>query len=379
MATAVDLRTYRDLFPITDQYAYLNHASFGPLPAPVGQALEGFIRSMQGIGGMVSFDEIHAIEEGMRERSAALIGAARADEIVQVPGTATGINIAARSLPLRPGDNVLVVDGDYPAVIYPWLNIARDGILTKIVPQVDGGLDLDVLESRMDSRTRVVALSTAMFATGFRNDIEAVGRLCRDRGIYVVVDAIQTLGYLPIDVQACHIDFLACGSHKWLLSPPGSGILYCRHDLLDDLQPGAYVGAGSVVDMMNFLDYNFTLQPSSARWAISAPNFLGIIGLHASMGLLLDIGIEQIAERVLALASYAMDELEKRGLRVVSNQQEQHRSGIVVVEVANPQAACQRLTEAGIMTAVRGRGIRLSPHFYNTEEEITRAVEVLAD
>jgi selenocysteine lyase/cysteine desulfurase len=272
-----------------------------------------------------------------------------------------------------------VVDGDYPAVIYPWLNIARDGILTKIVPQVDGGLDLDVLESRIDSRTRVVALSTAMFATGFRNDIEAVGRLCRDRGIYVVVDAIQTLGYLPIDVQACHIDFLACGSHKWLLSPPGSGILYCRHDLLDDLQPGAYVGAGSVVDMMNFLDYNFTLQPSSARWAISAPNFLGIIGLHASMGLLLDIGIEQIAERVLALASYAMDELEKRGLRVVSNQQEQHRSGIVVVEVANPQAACQRLTEAGIMTAVRGRGIRLSPHFYNTEEEITRAVEVLAD
>src|SRR5207247_1905643 len=156
--------------------------------------------------------------------------------------TAMGINIAALSLPLRPGDNVLVLDGDYPANIYPWMNLAHRGVLTKVVPSHDGGLDLDLLVSRMDSRTRAVAMSTVVFATGFRNDLLALGKLCKERGIFFVVDGIQSLGALPFDVRAANVDFLACGSQKWLLGPPGGGFLYVRRELLDELAPGAYVG-----------------------------------------------------------------------------------------------------------------------------------------
>lgn len=372
------LEAYRDLFPVTAEYAYLNNASFSPLPMPVVEAVNGHLQEMMTTPIDLVLERLVALGEEVKQQAATLLNAARPDEIVQVPGTATGINIALEALPLEAGDNILALEGDYPAVIYPCLNLAPRGILTKMVPQVSCGLDLDVLAKRIDSRTRAVVISTAMFATGFRNDIEGLGRLCRERDLFLVVDAIQTLGCLPLDVQAANIDFLACGSHKWLLAPPGTGILYCRHDLIDRLQLGPYVGALSVVEPENFLDYNFTLRPDASRFAVSAWPFSMYVALHAALGLLLEIGIDRIAQRVLALTATAIQDLELRGLTVVSPTDDRHRSGIVIVEVADPPAACKRLLEAGIITAPRGRGIRISPNFFNIEEEVCRVGEVLA-
>jgi selenocysteine lyase/cysteine desulfurase len=315
----------------------------------------------------------------LRTRFATLINARSVDEIVLMPNTATGINTAALSLPLRAGDNVLVLDGDYPANIYPWMNLAHRGILTKFVPQRNGGLDLDLLLSRIDARTRVIALSTVMFATGFRNDIDAVGQLCKERGIYLVVDGIQSLGALPFDVQAANVDFLACGSQKWLMGPIGAGFLYMRRELVDDLVPGAYVGTGSTVDAMNFLDYNFTLLPSAERFNIGTPNIAGYLGLRASVALLQEVGIEQVAERVLMLGDLAIRELQERGYRVSADTTAERRSGIVIVEVDDATQICARLLEDGIFCIPRGKGIRIAPHFYNSEEEIHRLVEALGD
>lgn len=374
----MDLHESRSLFPITAEYAYLNHAAAGPIPTPVATALSRYLKQAQTMPLDLFMGEMVALEGEVKKRAARLIGAARPDEIVQVPGTAAGINIAAQSLPLNAGDNVLVVDGDYPSLIYPWLNLAPQGILTKFVPPREGGLDLDLLESRIDSRTRAVAISTAMFTTGFRNDIQALGQLCRARDIYLVVDAIQTLGCLPVDVQACHIDFLAGGSQKWLLSPPGSGLLYCRHDLLDRLRLGPYVGAMSVVPTGSLTEYNFTLQPSTARFETSASNLAGIVAMHASLGLLLDIGIQRIAAQVLSLTNIVIADLQSRGFRIASSLDERHRSAIVVVEVPDPVEACQKLLAARIVTSARGAGIRISPDFYNTEEEVCRVGAVLA-
>lgn len=371
------LAAYRALFPITREYAYLNHASIAPLPAPVAQAIARYLEEAQVVPGEQLLPHVLALEAEVKERAARLINAARADEIVQIPGTATGINIAAQGLPLNAGDNVLVLQDDYPAVIYPWLNLAPRGILTKFVPLRDGGLDLEILASRIDPHTRAVCVSTAMFATGFRNDIEQLGRLCRERNVFLIVDAVQTLGCLPVDVQACGIDILAAGSHKWLLGPPGSGIFYCRHDVLDRLELGPYVGALSSVSGVNFLDCNFTLLPDSGRFAISAWPFLSIVAMHASLGLLLDAGIDGIARSVLHLTAAARDDLESRGFRVLSNPAEQHRSGILVVEAPDPDGAQCRLLDARICVSVRGGGIRLSPHFYNTEEEVCRVGAVL--
>lgn len=371
--------TYRQEFPITEGYAFLNHASISSYNRRVTDAVQSHLMQLQTQPFDYVFEQVIGLTERLKGDITRLINAARTDEIVLMPNTAMGINTAAVSLPLKAGDNVLVVDGDYPANIYPWLNLAARGILTKWVPQHNGGLDLDRLTARIDARTRVIALSTAMFATGFKNDIAAVGALCKERGIYFVVDGIQTLGAFPLDVQACHIDFLACGSQKWLLSVPGSGFLYCRHDLLRELQPGAYVGASSVVDPFNFLDYNFTPQPGAERFNLGTPNILGMIALQATVALLLEAGIERIAERVLHLTDIFIEDMQTRGYRLISNLEPQHRSGIVIVEVPDAMAAYQQLLAGNVVTSARGAGLRIAPHFYNNEADLRRVGEVLGD
>ncbi len=373
----MDLSSYRAEFPITTRYAFLSHAAVSPYNRRVAQAVAAHLAAMQA----APFDELHesifTLIRELRERAARLINAAQPDEIVPMPDTATGINTAANSLPLRAGDNVLVVEGDYPANIYPWLNLAPRGVLVKWVPQHEGGVDLERLAARIDRRTRAIAVSTVMFATGFRNDIAAIGALCRERGIYFIVDAIQSLGALPIDVQACHIDFLASGGQKWLLSTPGSGLLYVRRAIMDDLQLGAYVGASSVVDPFNFLDYNFTLQPTADRFALGTPNLLNIVALHAALGLLLEVGIERIAARIIALTDRLIEALRHQGVGIHSNLDPRHRSGIVIAAVPQPEQTAARLRAAGVIAAPRGAGLRFAPHFYNNEDDIDRAVDAL--
>ncbi len=374
-----DLHRYRAEFPITERYAFLSHAAVSPLSRRVTDAVREHLDLVSNEPMTSYLADMLRLQNDLRQRIATLLNARSIDEIALMPNTAMGINTAAISLPLQPGDNVLVLDGDYPANIYPWLNLAHQGVLTKFVPQRHGGLDLNVLEQRIDRRTRVIALSTVMFATGFRNDIAAVGRLCKERGIYFVVDAIQSLGVFPMDVQACHIDFLAAGSQKWLLGAPGSGFLYCRQELIDELAPGAYVGAASVVDFVNFLDYNFTLPPNADRFNLGTPNFLGNVALHASIELLQEVRIERVRDQVLALVGALIDDLEERGYELAASTAPQHRSGIVVAKVADPVASCKQLQQAGIIATPRGDGVRIAPHFYNTLEEVLRVGDVMGD
>jgi cysteine desulfurase/selenocysteine lyase len=376
--TMLDPTPYRSLFPITQRYAFFNHAGVSPVNTRAIAAMQAFNeRTAQESFGDFR-EEIEEQLRDLRRRFATLINARSVDEIVLMPNTATGINIAALSLPLRPGDNVLVLDGDYPANIYPWMNLARRGVLTKIVPAYNGGLDLDLLQSRIDSHTRVIAMSTVVFATGFRNDIEGVGRICKERGIFLVVDGIQSLGALPFDVQAANVDFLAAGSQKWLIGPIGGGFLYVRRELLNELVAGPYVGAASVVDAQNFLDYNFTLQPTAERFSLGSSGIMNQLGLRASIELIQEIGIERIAERVLMLAGVAIGDMQERGYRLSADSAPEHRSGIVIVEVDDPVATCARLHDAGIICIPRGKGFRIAPHFYNTEEEILLVGETLA-
>jgi len=374
----LDPSPYRQLFPISERYAYFNHAGVSPVNTRAIAAMQSFNEKTADLPIGEFFEEIAAQLLDLRQRFATLINARSVDEIVLMPNTASGINTAALSLPLRPGDNVLVLDGDYPANIYPWMNLAHRGVLTKIVPARNGGLDLDLLEARIDSHTRVIAMSTVVFATGFRNDIEGVGRICKQRGIFLVVDGIQSLGALPFDVQAANVDFLAAGSQKWLMGPIGGGFLYVRRELLDELVAGPYVGAASVVDSQNFLDYNFTLLPTAERFSLGSSGIVNQLGTRASLTLIQEIGIEQVGKRVLMLAGVAIGDLQERGYRLAADTAPERRSGIVIVEVADPTATCARLEEAGIVCIPRGKGFRIAPHFYNTEQEILRVGETLS-
>lgn len=372
------LTAYRDEYAITEQYAFLSHAAVSPLSRRIVNAVSTQLQRAANEPAVRLFPEIFALMADLRQRLAQLINARDSSEIVLMPNTAMGLNSAAVSLPLRAGDNVLVLEGDYPANIYPWQQLAYKGVLTKMVPQRAGGLDVEALAARIDRRTRVIALSTAMFATGFRNDIATVGRICKERGIFFVVDGIQTLGAFPLDVQACSIDVLAAGSQKWLLSAPGAGFLYMRRELLDELEPGAYVGASSVVDPMNYLDYNLTFPPSAERFNLGTPNIMGAVALHAAVGMLQEVGSALIEQRVATLVDALINDLTERGYSLAADTAPEHRSGIVVVQMPNPESACKRLEEADVIATVRG-GLRLAPHFYNTLEEVMRVGEVLGD
>ncbi|NJN16099.1 MAG: aminotransferase class V-fold PLP-dependent enzyme [Oscillochloris sp.] len=366
------LADYRAEFPITERYAYLSHAAVSPINRRVAAAVQGYIEEAQYDSPMNLFPKWIGTMGDLRQRLATLINAASPEEIALMPNTASGINTVAVSLPLRPGDNVLVLDGDYPANVYPWQQLAYKGVLTKVVPQRNGGLDLDLLTARIDARTRVIALSTVMFATGFRNDLEAVGRICKERGIYFAVDGIQSLGVLPMDVQACNIDFLAAGSQKWLLSAPGAGLLYVRRERLAELEPGAYVGAGSVVDFMNYLDYNLTFPATADRFNLGTPNISGALALHAAVSLIQEVGVERIAHHVGTLVDALITDLQERGFILCADTAPQHRSGIVVAQVPDGMAACQKLESAAVIATARGAGVRLAPHFYNTVDEVMR-------
>ncbi|WP_322495828.1 aminotransferase class V-fold PLP-dependent enzyme [Chloroflexus sp.] len=373
----IDVAAYRAEFPITERYAFLSHAAVSPLSRRVQAAVQAYLDYAAREPFLAVFPQVMAQFAELKQRLARLINAASPDEIVLMPNTAAGINTAAVSLPLRPGDNVLVLDGDYPANVYPWQQLAYRGVLVKVVPQHKGGLDLDLLARRIDHRTRVIALSTAMFATGFRNDLAAVGQICRERGIYFVVDAIQTLGAFPLDVQAWHIDMLACGSQKWLLSTPGSGFLYVRRELIRDLAPGAYVGAASSVSGQNYLDYNLTLPETAERFTLGTPNVANNLALLAAVKMLQEVGIERIERQINTLVAALIDDLRERGYQLAANTAPEHRSGIVVALVENPNAVSHRLNEAGIVVTPRGAGVRIAPHFYNTLDEVLRVGEAL--
>lgn len=373
----IDVTAYRAEFPITERYAFLSHAAVSPLSRRVQAAVQAYLDRAAREPFLAVFPQVMAQFAELKQRLARLINAASPDEIVLMPNTAAGINTAAVSLPLRPGDNVLVLDGDYPANVYPWQQLAYRGVLVKVVPQHKGGLDLDLLVRRIDHRTRVIALSTAMFATGFRNDLAAVGQICRERGIYFVVDAIQTLGAFPLDVQAWHIDMLACGSQKWLLSTPGSGFLYVRRELIRDLVPGAYVGAASSVSGQNYLDYNLTLPETAERFTLGTPNVANNLALLAAVTMLQEVGIEWIERQINTLVAALIDDLRERGYQLAADTAPEHRSGIVVALVDNPNAVSHRLNEAGIVVTPRGAGVRIAPHFYNTLAEVLRVGEAL--
>lgn len=372
-----DITRYRADFPITKTATFLSHAAVSPLNGRAAEAVRQHLEQVQYLSFMSLFGDIVTLFQETKQHIAKLINARSVEEIVLMPNTATGINTAVTSLPLQSGDNVLVLEGDYPANIYPWMNLAYHGVLTKMVPQREGGLDLNVLEQRIDNRTRVIALSTVMFATGFRNDIAAVGKLCKERGIFFVVDGIQSLGAFPMDVQACNIDFLAAGSQKWLLSAPGSGFLYCRQEMIDQIKPGAYVGASSVVDAQNYLDYNLTHPQNASRFDIGTPNILGIVALNATLKLLAEVGIDRISTRITQLIDALIVHMNERGYELSASTDPSHRSGIVVAKIPDAHRIAETLQKEGIVVTERGGGLRIAPHFYNTLEEIELAAKAI--
>jgi len=373
---ASDWTTFREqYFPITKHWVFLDHAAVAPLSLPAAEALRQYAEDLCQHGDAHEDDWDKRIQQ-VRVLAAALLHA-DPSEIAFVKNTSEAINFVAQGLDWRPGDNVLVAREEYPSNIYPWLNLHRYGVEVRLIPTRDARIWLDDIRAQIDQRTRLVSLSYVEFSSGFRNDLDAVGELCRQRGILFFVDAIQGLGVLPLDVRRMPVDFCAADGHKWLLGPEGAGLFYVRACHLERLYP-IEVGWRSVLRDTEFSVIDFRLKPHAGRFECGSYNVGGLTALGASIELIVRIGVENISARVLELTDLLCERLTTHGWPVYSSRLERDKSGIVAVECpADPRQAVRHCRQHGIILNQRAGRLRISPHFYNTVEELEHTVAVL--
>ena len=366
---------YRREFPVTQKYIYLDHAGVAPISLRVKTAIEMFLAE-SAEGGSFHYPVWAERIVEIRRACAQLINAGP-DEIAFVKSTSHGLSIVAQGLDWRPGDNVLIYEKEFPSNIYPWLNLRSKGVEVRTIPSRDGRILFEDITRLINSRTRLLAISSVQFSNGFRIDLEKVGSLCRDNQVLLCVDAIQSLGMAPMDVKAFHIDFLSADAHKWLLGPEGIGIFYCSNGLAERLSP-PLIGWKSVRNELAFDRPDFLLKTNCLRFEEGSMNLLGIFGLGAALDLLFEVGIEQIEQRVLDLGELILQEAEKRGYRALTPGARHERGGNITVSGNfDPARVRDALREKRIMVNARGGGIRVSPHFYNIEEEIIAFFKML--
>jgi selenocysteine lyase/cysteine desulfurase len=361
-------------FPVTRNWAYFDHAAVAPLPRRSGEIMRAWVKEQED-NGVIHWPDWEKKLEAIRANCARLIGAS-SDEIAFINSTTHGIGLVAEGFPWREGDNVVSAADEYPSNIYPWMNLASRGVSLRLVPSRNGRIEIEDLADAMDSRTRLLTISHVEFASGYRNDLDALGELCRARGIAFFVDAIQGLGPLTIDVSRTPIDFLAADGHKWLLGPEGAGILYVRLDWIDRLRPLG-VGWHSVVSSYNAQKVEFALKPSAQRWEGGSFNMPGLQAFGASVALLMEIGASAVSERILDRAERAREIFRSAGWRPYGSTHGQDLSGIVVVENENvdPNAFVHKLRNQGIALACRRGRVRVSAHVYNNQDDFGRLEE----
>lgn len=371
----------RKLFPVTQNYVYLNHAAVCPISIPVYERMQRHMRDVME-NGAVNYREWLAAIKLARELSARLINA-RPDEIAFAPSTSAGLAMIANGVDWRAGDNIVTADCEFPANVVPWMRIKREfGVDVKMARERDCRLETEEILSLSDNRTRVVTLSFVEFASGFRNDLATIGRHCRERDVLFVVDAIQGLGALGIDVEACAIDALSADAHKFLLGPEGTALFYVSRRAMERVKP-TLVGWLSVNDPDDYSNYDQPYAPNARRFESGGLNTAGVAGLGAAIELFLQIGVEKIESYLLGLGDYLCErvrgELMDRGYRVASSRRDGEKSAIICIEHEkySAQELYHLLNDHRIITTPRSGRLRISPHFYNTREDIDRLIEAL--
>ncbi len=365
-------------FPWTSEAIYLNAAGIGPLPERTRRVVEEFARLKAAPHRLPDRVLAGTLAES-RRLVARLINADPA-EIALATNTSYGVNLAARSLPLEPGEIVLVSDREFPANVYPWMALQEKGVRFEVAPlTADGWPDEDHLIERIaDPRVRVLAVSLTQFSSGYTVDLGRLSEAARASGTFLVVDAIQAVGQLPVDVRATPVDILACGAQKWLLSPWGSGFVYVRSELASSLPPAdvGWLAFEGTDDFTNLTRYNPTLRSDARRFELVTLPFQDFAGMNASLGLLLEVGIEAIRDHLTQVCQPVYDWAAHSGARLRSPVGA-HGSAILCIEVPDVQSAYQRLRAAGIVATVREGALRLSPHLYNTPAEMERVVATI--
>jgi len=364
---------FRELFPVTRNLVYFNHAALGPLSVRAAEAMERFVRDQRDFGAL-HWKAWYAETDHFRESAAKLIGA-QPDEVSILKNTSEGLSFVAEGIRWREGDNVVTTALEFSSNWTPWKRLEARGVECRVAPS----FDLADIEALVDERTRVVTVSSVAFHNGAVADLGAIGSMCARRNVRFCVDAIQSIGVLPMDVRASHIDFLAADGHKWTCGPEGAAIFYVASERREELEV-LETGWTNVDRQGKFIECSIALHPDARRFEAGSLNTAGVYGMRAAMDLVHEIGIETIREHALQVATALVEGLESIGWSVAVPRP----IGSPIVGATPPDVEKRsirwyhgRIEEQGIISAPREGVLRLSPHFYNDGGEVERVVEAL--
>ncbi len=371
---------YSGEFPLDPGLIYLNHAAVSPWPRRTAVAVQQFAEENMRQGAR-HYPRWQETEARLREQSRSLLNAPSADDIALLKNTSEALSVVAHGLAWRAGDNVVISDQEFPSNRIVWQSLQDEGVETRCVDVTRGSSPEQALDACIDERTRLLAVSSVQYASGLRLDLDRLGTLCRERGVLFCVDAIQSLGALPLDVQACGADFVMADGHKWLLGPEACAVFYVRAEVRDRLRLRQY-GWHMVEDHLDFSRQDWQVAASARRFECGSPNMLGIHALSASLALLAEVGMEAVSARVLANSAYLMEALsELPDVEILTPRQPGRYAGIVSFrhQHIDPADLHRRLLARNVICTQRGHGVRFSPHFYISRVQLESAVAVVEE
>ncbi len=354
---------------------YFDHAAISPLSKPVTEAIENYLHERS----VSEINNYHAgldLVEETKELLGELINVSPA-RIAFTRSVTDGLNILAQGLHWEKGDRIILNDIEFPANIYPFLNLKKYGVEIDFVKSRNGVVSFEDIEKLVTPETRLISISFVQFLSGYRAELEKIGALCRERNIIFCVDAIQGVGALRLDFQKYKIDFLSGGTHKWLMGLMGLGYIAVTGELQDKID-SKMVGWLSVENEWDLLDYKLELKPDASRFQTGTYSFIGVTALNAAIRFMKSIGYSEIENSVLSNTEYFRNRLPEVGIKpLLENVERENLSGIVTFPIDNAEAVFEGLIAKNIKGSMREGMIRFSPHFYNTKEEIDTVIEEL--
>jgi cysteine desulfurase/selenocysteine lyase len=366
----------RKYFPyLKNEIIYFNHASTGPITTKVKERIESFLKERS----EEKIDDYYAFKD-VADETKVMIGEminCSGDRIAFLDNTTNGIIWLAQGIDWKAGDRIILNDVEFPANVYPFLQLKEKGVEIDFIKSTNGIVTTEEIIEAIQPQTRLISISFVQFLSGYRIDLEKIGKACRKKKIIFSVDAIQGLGAVRLDIEKFNIDFLASGTQKWLLGLQGLAFIYVRKELQDKMK-SAPVGWLAVKDAWNLLDFDITTKETAERFQPGTLNNLGIYAFNSSMKLFKEFGFDEIEKQVLSNSKYFIDELAKIGYKSpLLSLPEQHLSGIVSFRTENAQKIFDILSRKKIVCSLREGYIRFAPHFYNTNHEIYFVVDTL--
>lgn len=371
----------RTLFPHTAKgHIYLNHAAISPMSNRVILAIENFLID-RNRGNIESFPEWMELTQETRGLISELIGSENSDRITFMGNTSDGLSAVAEGIDWNDGDEIILNTMEFPSNIQPFRILENRGVqMICLEPDETGRITSRMIEDSITPKTKMVSISFVQYLNGFRADLKSIGEICKENEVYFVVDGIQGLGAVPLNVQECHIDALASGCHKWLMSPMGISFLYLSEELAANLTPFK-TGWLSVEEPWEMSVHDKPWLPVSQHLETGTYNTMGIVGLNASLKHLLQVGIDNIQNEILNLSGFLLTNLsQKNNVTILTPESSDEHAGIVTFKLEDEKTAekiVEELKSKNIRISARKGYIRISPHYYNSEEELQQVLDAI--